>query len=125
MKNRNKKRIRAYKSGHRAEWAAALFLMARGYRVLARRYKTPVGEVDIVASNKKRLAFIEVKGRVQLNQALRAVTPCQQRRIKRAATHWMAKHAFAPVLEIGFDVIAITPWKFPRHYINVFSHTPY
>ncbi len=119
----SQKRRKAYRAGLRAEFAAALYLMARGYRVLARRYKTPVGEVDLIVANGTRLAFVEVKARENLNDALIAVSPKQQQRIKRAAAHWLAKQRVHPTGDIGFDVIAVTPWKLPRHQVDAFSHS--
>ncbi len=116
-------RQRAYRSGMRAEIFAAIFLMARGYRILERRYKTPVGEVDLIIANAHRLAFVEVKGRAELDEALGAVSRHQQQRIKRAASHWLAKQRVPLGGEIGFDVVAIAPWKLPRHQKDAFSHT--
>ena len=112
----------AYRAGVRAEFIAALFLMVRGYRVLARRYKTPVGEIDLIAANARRLAFIEVKGRADFEGAFGAVTLRQQQRIRRAAEHWLTNQTVTPPDEIGFDVIAIAPWKLPRHQKDAFSH---
>ncbi len=56
-------RVKAYRSGHAAETIAALMLRLKGHRIVARRYKTPVGEIDLVALKGKRLAFVEVKRR--------------------------------------------------------------
>ncbi len=119
----SQKRQQAYRAGNRAEMVAALFLMAHGYRILERRYKTPVGEIDLIAANSTRLAFVEVKGRASIEQALGAVSARQQQRIRRAASHWLAKRRTPPLGEIGFDVIAIAPWKLPAHQKDAFSHT--
>jgi len=99
--------------------------MAKGYKVLARRYKTPVGEIDLIVANRHRLAFVEVKGRGSSSDALYAVTPKQQQRIKRAASHWLAGQNTPPVGETCFDVVVVMPWKLPRHYKDAFSHTGY
>lgn len=119
------KRKKAYRAGVRAEWIASVYLMAKGYRILDRRYKTPVGEIDLVVSRKSRIAFVEVKGRGKEVEALYAVSAHQQRRIKRAASHWLTKKANSSLDETGFDVVAIVPWKIPRHYKDAFSHTTY
>ena len=116
------KRQRAWRAGYRAELIAAIYLSAMGYRVLARRYKTPVGEIDLIVASKKRLAFVEVKGRAGADQVLHAVTAKQQQRIRRAAEYWLARQNTAPTGEIGFDVVGVMPWKFPRHYKDAFSH---
>ncbi len=94
--------------------------MASGYRILERRYKTPVGEIDLIIANARRLAFVEVKGRADVDKALGAVSLRQQQRIKRAASHWLAKRGGQITRDIGFDVIAITPWRFPRHQKDAF-----
>ncbi len=119
------KRQKAWRAGIYAEWLAALWLMLKGYRVLACRYKTPVGEVDLVVRRRNRLAFVEVKRRRDASRLCDAVTPQQQRRIRRAAEYWLSRHREVPYTETGFDVIAISPWKRPRHYKDAFSHTGY
>ena len=119
----NQQRQKAYRRGLRAETLAAIFLMASGYRILERRYKAPVGEIDLIVANARRLAFVEVKGRAGLDEALGAVSMRQQQRIKRAASHWLAKQRVPPSGEIGFDVVAILPWKLPVHQKDAFSHT--
>ena len=74
-------RVAAFRTGVSAEGRAAVFLMAKGYRILARRYRTSYGEIDIVARRRNLLAFIEVKARASLDEAAYAVTPRNQRRI--------------------------------------------
>ena len=80
--------------GRRAEALAAWWLRAKGYSILARRVKLPVGEIDLVAEKRGVIAFIEVKERATLEDAMGAVTPGAWRRIARAAETWMAqRHA--------------------------------
>jgi putative endonuclease len=62
-------RVAAFKTGLSAETRAAAFLMAKGYRILAKRFRTPYGEIDIVARRRNLLAFIEVKARASLDEA--------------------------------------------------------
>jgi len=121
------KRQKAYRAGVNAERLAAFFLTLKGYRILASRYKTAVGEVDLVVSNARRLAFVEVKSRSAAGGAdiLYTVTPRQQLRIKRAADLWLARHYVSGAKEIGFDIITMMPWSLPRHYKNAFSHNSY
>jgi putative endonuclease len=78
-------------------------LAVRGYRVLARRLRYPVGEIDLVARRGGTLAVIEVKARRDTASAMEAVTPRQRRRIARAG------------LALRFDVMLVTPWRWPRH----------
>ena len=123
----SEKRLKAYRAGINAERIAVLFLMLKGYRVLACRFKTAVGEVDIIASNARRIAFVEVKTRSGTGAAdvLYTITPRQQLRIKRAADLWLAKNRGSGAKEIGFDIITLTPWSLPRHYKDAFSHISY
>ena len=71
-------RVAAFRTGLSAESRAAVYLMAKGYRILAKRYRTPYGEIDLVAKRRNLLAFIEVKARGSLDEAAYAVTPRQQ-----------------------------------------------
>jgi putative endonuclease len=74
-----------------AESRAAALLMAKGYRILAKRFRTPHGEIDIVTKRRKILALVEVKARASLDEAAFAVTPRQQARIINAAQAWLAR----------------------------------
>ena len=78
-------RVAAFRTGLSAESRAAAFLMAKGYRILAKRFRTPYGEIDLVARKRNLIAFIEVKARASLDDAAYAVTPRQQARIIDAA----------------------------------------
>lgn len=78
-------RVAAFQTGISAESRAAAFLIAKGYRILARRFRTPHGEIDIVARRRNLIAFVEVKARASLDEAAFAVTPRQQQRIIDAA----------------------------------------
>src|SRR5207237_5791418 len=78
-------RVAAFRTGLSAESRAAAFLMAKGYRILAKRFRTPYGEIDIVARRRSLIVFIEVKARASLDDAAYALTPRQRRRIIDAA----------------------------------------
>jgi putative endonuclease len=71
-------RVAAFRTGLSAETRAAAYLMATGYRILAKRFRTPYGEIDIVAKRRNLVAFVEVKARATLDDAAFAVTPRQQ-----------------------------------------------
>lgn len=101
-----------------AEWLASVALRAKGYRILARRQRTPFGEIDIVASRGRRLAFVEVKRRPSLSDAEAALTPRQRGRIARAADHWLDRHHAHRDFEIGLDAILVVPFRLPRHVPN-------
>jgi putative endonuclease len=113
-------RVRAYRSGLFAETLAALLLRFKGHRVVARRYKTPVGEIDLVALKGKRLAFIEVKRRKTAEDAAWTVPPKQRRRIVRAAQYWLAGHPDFAGHDIAFDVVLAAPWRWPQYIANAF-----
>ena len=114
-------RVAAFRTGISAESRAAAFLMAKGYRILAKRFRTPHGEIDIVAKRRNLIAFVEVKARASLDQAAFAVTPRQQARIVDAAQGWLVAHPEHADFELRFDVILIAPRHLPRHLLAAFD----
>jgi len=114
-------RLAAFNTGVSAESRAAAFLMAKGYRILAKRFRTPHGEIDIVAKRRKLLAFVEVKARATLDEAAFAVTPRQQARIVNAAQAWLVAHPEHADLELRFDAVLIAPRHLPRHLLAAFD----
>jgi putative endonuclease len=104
------RRVRAYRSGVFAKTIAAAVLRLRGYAIVARRYKTPVGEIDLVALKGRRLAFVEVKRRKTPDDAARTLPAKQRRRIVRAAQYWLAGHPDFTGHDIAFDVVLTAPW---------------
>ncbi|MGI9406441.1 MAG: YraN family protein [Hyphomicrobiaceae bacterium] len=115
-------RIARYKRGKRAEWVAAAVMMSRGYRILHLRYKTPVGEIDIVAKRGHRIAFVEVKQRRSLDDALRSITPNLRQRVTRASELWLRRHAPEFRGDFGFDVVALVPRRWPHYLKDAFDH---
>jgi putative endonuclease len=107
--------------GRRAEAIAAWFLRLKGYRVLARRYKTPVGEIDLIVRRGRQIAFVEVKARPSHDAAVYAVTPAAQQRIARTAAAWLAAHPGAAGLDLRFDVVVAMPRRWPRHLTAAFD----
>src|SRR6185503_19668122 len=89
---RASRRRAAYLRGHAGERLAALRLMLAGYRILARRYRTKLGEIDLIARRGNVVAFIEVKRRAELVTGLEAVTPQARARIRRAAELYLMRH---------------------------------
>ena len=114
-------RLQRLKRGFTAEAMAALLLMAKGYRILARRHRTPYGEIDIIAVRGNRLAFVEVKRRASLAEAEAALTEGQARRIGDAAEHWVAKRPRYREHEMGLDAVLVVPKRWPRHMPNVMA----
>ncbi|WP_296522055.1 YraN family protein [Rhodoplanes sp.] len=115
------KRQAAMKLGLSAESRAAAFLMAKGYRIIARRYKTPVGEIDIVAQRLGTVVFVEVKARTSLDAAAESISLRQRSRIIDAAQYWLAAHPKTEGLALRFDAILIAPGSLPRHLPGAFD----
>ena len=99
--------------GRRGEVLAALWLMAKGYRILGFRLKTPEGEIDLLAQRGDTLAVVEVKSRATLEAALEAVGPTQRARLRRAARAIAARRAMRP--NVRLDLVALAPGAWPRH----------
>ena len=114
-------RVAAFRTGISAEGRAAAYLMAKGYRILAKRYRTPHGEIDIVARRRNLIAFVEVKARASLDEAAYAVTPRQQQRIIAAAQAWLMAHPEHAEYELRFDAVLIAPRRLPRHLLAAFD----
>src|SRR6185436_19509477 len=114
-------RVAAFRTGISAESRAAAYLMAKGYRILAKRYRTPHGEIDIVARRRNLIAFVEVKARASLDDAAFAVTPRQQQRIIDAAQGWLVAHPEHAEFELRFDAMLIAPKRLPRHVLAAFD----
>ena len=111
----------AFRFGLSAESRAAAFLIAKGYRIVARRWKSPVGEIDIVARRRGTLVFVEVKARERLDDAAEAVIARQQRRIIAAAEAWLATHPDDVNSDMRFDVMLVAPRSIPRHIMAAFD----
>ena len=110
-----------YKFGLLAEQLAAWGLRLRGYRILARRFRTPVGEIDLVARRGRALAFVEVKARNDLSTALQSVTPKMKQRIIRAANYFITQNPGVADCDIRFDLIAVAPPFYWRHLDNAWQ----
>ena len=112
------KRRRAERSGRRAEWLAAWWLRLKGWRILAVRARTPVGEVDLVARRGRTLAFIEVKARASAGEADWALDEHRLRRVMRAAEALLPRY-MRDGDTARIDAMFVTPWRLPRHLPNV------
>jgi len=111
-------RRRRERLGRFAELIAAAVLCLKGYRILARRYRSKAGEVDLIAVRGRRLAFVEVKRRPTMEAAEAAKTFRQARRIARAAEQWVWRHPAYRDYEIGLDALLLVPGRLPRHQPN-------
>lgn len=108
-------RQRAYARGRRGEQIAAWWLRLTGHRVLARGFRCPVGEVDLIVRRGGILAVVEVKRRHSLAAAGEAVRLRQQRRIRRAAEHFLQRRPDLAHLQLRFDAVLLAPRRLPRH----------
>ena len=111
----------AFRTGISAESRAALFLVAKGFRILARRWRSPVGEIDIIARRRTLLVFVEVKARERFDDAAWSVTDRQRLRIAAAAEAWLARYADSRIRDIRFDAILVAPGRIPRHITSAFE----
>ena len=107
--------------GHHAETAALILLRLKGYRLLARRFKSHHGEIDLIMRKGQTTAFIEVKARATTDDAIASVTPTQAKRISAAASLWMGRDAKAAAGFCRFDIVAINAYLWPTHIPNAFS----
>jgi putative endonuclease len=114
-------KVAAFRTGLSAESRAAAYLIAKGFRILSRRWKSPLGEIDIVARRRGLLIFVEVKARATLDEAAEAVTQRQQRRIAQAAEAWLASFPKTTFTDARFDAILVAPAKLPRHIPAAFE----
>ena len=114
-------RIAAFGLGISAESRAAAWLIAHGFRILARRWKSPLGEIDIVARRFGLLVFVEVKARASLDGAAESLSERQQRRIAAAAEIWLSHNPDYANCNMRFDAILVAPGKLPRHIPAAFE----
>jgi putative endonuclease len=112
------RRRAAERRGKTAEFLCLWHLRLKGYRVVARRYKSPVGEVDLIVRRGGVLAAIEVKARGDFDTAGEAITPRQQRRITRAIAHFLGGRPDLATLAARFDIMLVAPRRWPRHIVD-------
>ncbi|MCK5744951.1 MAG: YraN family protein [Oricola sp.] len=105
------RRRQAERGGRRAEFLAALALMAKGFSILERRFRTPAGEVDLVAKRGSLLVFAEVKARSTADAGVEAVTAPARRRIERAAALYLARRAHLAACMMRYDILTVSGWR--------------
>ncbi|HSV02297.1 MAG TPA: YraN family protein [Phenylobacterium sp.] len=103
------------RAGRRGELLAALWLMARGYRILGFRLRTPQAEIDILALRGRTLAIVEVKRRTSLTAAMEAVSPDQRARLRRAGAGLAARRPALAGASVRLDLMALAPGRLPVH----------
>jgi putative endonuclease len=110
----------AEERGRRGESIAAWYLWLRGWRILARRQRVGVGEVDLVARKGRMVAFVEVKWRASAAALDEAIDAHRLRRVARAAQALAPRFA-KPGDDVRIDVILLAPGHWPRHMANVWQ----
>tara|TARA_R110002020_G_scaffold87061_3_gene214916 strand:- start:11657 stop:12025 length:369 start_codon:yes stop_codon:yes gene_type:complete len=111
---------RSERKGRRAEWLAALALMLKGYRIAALRYRTPAGEIDLVARKGDLIAFVEVKARRDLAAGVDAVSYPAQLRIAAAGELFISRQKDSARLSWRHDIVVVSPWRWPVHLEDAF-----
>src|SRR5690606_35775196 len=104
-----------HRTGLYAEKLAEIALVLKGYRILARRFRTPLGEIDLVARQGNTLVFTEVKWRKTTDAAAEAIYPANRRRVENAAALYLQKYPEYTDMNIRFDAVVLAPKSWPRH----------
>ncbi len=123
----NMKRATGHKLGRRAEWAALVLLMAKGYRPCHRNWRGAGGEIDLVMRQRGETVFVEVKARSSdlFGGATAALNAKKQKILARTASAYLGRFGLWE-RPCRFDLVAIErkgglfPWRI-RHYRNVFQ----
>ncbi len=114
------RRLVAERRGRRGETLAAWYLRLKGWRIVARRVKTPRGEVDLVARRGRQVAFVEVKWRASSDQLDLAIDGYRLRRVAAAAESLAPRYARNGE-DVRVDVLLLAPGRWPRHIVNAWQ----
>ena len=109
--------------GKLGENLACAALKERGYAIIARRYRTKLGEIDIVARDGETTVFVEVKTRAgdDFGGAAAAVTPWKQRRVAQMAVDYLSRHRLHDTL-CRFDVVTVDVVDGEEPRVEVYPH---
>ena len=110
-----KKKKTNHRTGLAAEALCRLALRLKGYSIVAARYRSPLGEIDIIARRGHSIALVEVKARPTRSEAAEAIGPQQRARLARGAADFLARHPHFNRHQLRFDVMLVTPWRWPEH----------
>ncbi|SFI85098.1 putative endonuclease [Bosea sp. OK403] len=108
-------------TGRRSEWLAIVWLSVKGYRLLARRFGGKGGEIDLIVKRGRTIAFVEVKARGALEDALSAITPQKRRLVEARIRQWLAQNPWAMEHHLRADAVFLAPRRWPRHVPGVFE----
>ena len=115
------RRVLTYLRGRGAERVALLWLLAKGYRPLARRYSAAGGEIDLIVRRGGTIAFVEVKARADMDAALTSIDATKRRRFSRAARAWLSRNPALAGMTFRADAVFIAPGALPRHIPEAFT----
>jgi len=113
--------VTSYQKGIWSEKFAKAYFMSKGYFVLAERYKTPYGEIDLILKRGKKIIFLEVKMRQTIENALESIHKRNQMRVLDAAKLYLAQNPIYNDYELSFDALALAPYSWPRHISNAWG----
>lgn len=116
MVKKNKQKINSYRKGHFAETYVAFWLRLKGYKILHKRYKTPVGEIDLIAVKKNQLIAIEVKARKNEETARYAILEKQWQRITKSLHWYLKENPNYQTYDFRFDAIFLLPFSKIPHF---------
>jgi putative endonuclease len=121
MRTAQSRRRATYARGLSAETVALGLLILKGYRPLARRFSAAGGEIDIIVRRGDAIAFVEVKARGAMDDALSSISAVKRRRFSRAARAWLARHPWAMDKTLRADAVFVAPRHWPRHLQAAFE----
>ena len=121
MRSALERRRATYLRGHWAERVALALLVFKGYRLLARRYAASGGEIDLIVKRGDTVAFVEVKARGLLDDALGAIGAQKRQRFSRAARAWVTRNTWAAGKTFRADAVFVAPRRWPRHLVAAFE----
>ncbi|KGB27889.1 endonuclease [Candidatus Liberibacter solanacearum] len=113
-------RRKSLRYGLFAEFFASIFLLIKGWEIIALRYRNRCGEIDIIARRKDLVIFVEVKARKNFQEAIDSVSYNSCKRIRAASKVWLAQRENSPLLSYRYDIIAVVPWRLPKHFPHAF-----
>lgn len=105
--------------GYVGEFLAGIILRCKGFSIIARRYKTRCGEIDIVAKKGNLLVFAEVKARKSGEKCFVAITAKQMQRVQNASKIFISQHPQYAGFFCRYDVILAADWEIPLHVENI------
>lgn len=119
--SKSQKGREAYYFGYFSEWIAVVYLIFKGYRIVKRNFKNPLGEVDIIAKKGDTLIAVEVKSRHGKDSQIGdVVTRRQCKRIINGMKWFLSSNPKFNDFAIRFDVVLVKPFQFPKHLENAY-----